>query len=74
MTVPVRAGDVIDGTYVIERLLGAGGMGAVFIAREERLGRRVAIKVLLEGVAKNPDAVTRFEREARRLSQHPPGT
>jgi eukaryotic-like serine/threonine-protein kinase len=65
MTVPVSPGDVIDGRYVIERLLGEGGMGAVFIAREERLGRRVAIKVLLNAVASNPEAVVRFEREAR---------
>src|SRR3981081_4313490 len=60
MTVPIKPGDVIDGTYVIERLLGQGGMGAVFIAREERLGRRVAIKVLLSAVADNPEAVVRF--------------
>ena len=65
MTSPVSPGDVIDGNYVIERLLGQGGMGAVFVAREERLGRSVAIKVLLNDVAKNPEAVTRFEREAR---------
>ena len=65
MTVSVNPGDVIDGSYVIERLLGMGGMGAVFVAREERLGRHVAIKVLLDAVAKIPEAVTRFEREGR---------
>ncbi len=61
----VQPGDVIGGTYVIERLLGEGGMGAVFVAHEERLGRRVAIKVLLAEVGKNAEAVARFEREAR---------
>src|SRR4051794_26616581 len=40
-------------------------MGAVFVAREERLGRRVAIKVLLSTVSSNKEAVVRFEREAR---------
>ncbi len=65
VAVSVKPGDVIGGTYVIERLLGAGGMGAVFVAHEERLGRRVAIKVLLAGVADNTEAVARFEREAR---------
>ena len=65
MSVSVKPGDVIDGTYTIERLLGQGGMGAVFVAHEERLGRKVAIKVLLDTVATNPEAVIRFEREAR---------
>jgi serine/threonine-protein kinase len=65
MAVPVNPGDVIDGSYIVERLLGQGGMGAVFVARDERLGRRVAIKVLLDAVAENPEAVARFEREAR---------
>ena len=64
MSLPVP-GDVIDGKYAIERLLGQGGMGAVFIARETRLDRRVAIKLLLPSIASNPEAVARFEREAR---------
>ncbi len=61
----VQPGDVIGGTYVIERLLGQGGMGAVYVAHEERLGRRVAIKVLLAAMTDNTEAVARFEREAR---------
>lgn len=61
----LKPGDVIDGVYVLERLLGQGGMGAVYAAREERLGRRVAIKVLLDAVADRPEVVKRFEREAR---------
>jgi serine/threonine-protein kinase len=63
--VSIGPGDVIDGTYVIERRLGEGGMGAVFVAREDRLGRRVAVKVLLSEVADDPAARARFEREAR---------
>ncbi len=61
----LKSGDVIDGVYVIERLLGTGGMGAVYVARESRLDRRVAIKVLLETMVANVDVVKRFEREAR---------
>jgi len=61
----VRPGDVIDGAYVVERLLGQGGMGAVYVAREDRLSRRVAIKVLSEAHGSNPEALARFEREAR---------
>ncbi len=65
MALPLKPGDVIDGRYVVERLLGQGGMGAVFVAHEEQLARRVAIKVLLgEGVT-GAEAVLRFEREAR---------
>jgi len=67
-------GEVIAGKYVVERLLGQGGMGAVFAARQERLERRVAIKVLLPAALRNPEVVARFEREARAagslLSEH----
>src|SRR5580698_9958803 len=61
----VQPGDVIGGKYVIERLLGRGGMGVVFLARQERLDRRVAIKFLLPEAMSNASAVARFEREAR---------
>jgi serine/threonine protein kinase len=61
----VQPGDVIGGKYVIERLLGRGGMGMVFLARQERLDRRVAIKFLLPEAMSNASAVVRFEREAR---------
>ena len=47
MTMPTRPGETIAGKYVIDRLLGQGGMGAVFVATQEQLGRRVAIKFLL---------------------------
>jgi serine/threonine-protein kinase len=58
-------GDVVDEKYAIERLLGKGGMGIVFEARHKKLGQRVAIKFLLPGELERPDAVARFDREAR---------
>jgi serine/threonine-protein kinase len=57
--------EVIDGKYRIERLLGQGGMGAVYVAEELGLSRRVAMKVLLPGAAANADLLARFEREGR---------
>lgn len=61
----LSAEDVIDGKYRIIRLLGEGGMGAVYEGHNTRIERRVAIKVLHGNVAQNLDAVRRFEREAQ---------
>lgn len=60
-------------TFEIIRALGAGGMGEVYEARDPRLGRRVAIKVLPEIFASEPDRLARFEREARAVAalSHP---
>jgi serine/threonine-protein kinase len=61
------------GPYEIVAPLGAGGMGEVYRARDTRLGREVAVKVLPEAFAGNPDRQARFEREARAVAalSHP---
>lgn len=61
------------GPYEIVSILGEGGMGRVYRARDTRLHRDVAIKVLPEDVANDPERVARFEREARTLASlnHP---
>ncbi len=58
-------GEIIDDKYRIVRLIGEGGMGAVYEGENARIHRRVAIKVLHAEVAANGDAVARFEREAQ---------
>jgi serine/threonine protein kinase len=61
------------GIYQVVSLLGAGGMGEVYRARDTKLRREVAIKVLPAGVASDPDRLSRFQREARVLASlnHP---
>jgi hypothetical protein len=66
------AGTEVSG-YEIKRLLGAGGMGEVYLARNVRLQRDVALKVLPPSLLKDPERCSRFEREARVLAalSHP---
>ncbi len=69
---PLEAGTQL-GPYEILSPIGAGGMGEVYKARDTRLDRTVAIKVLLAHVADDPDLRQRFEREAKTISSlnHP---
>ena len=61
------------GVYHVQTLLGKGGMGEVYRARDTRLGRDVAVKVLPRAFTADPDRLARFEREARVLASlnHP---
>src|SRR6476469_6910107 len=69
---PLSAGTRL-GPYEILAPIGAGGMGEVYRARDERLGRDVAIKVLPASFSTDPDRLRRFEQEARAagLLNHP---
>lgn len=61
-------GTVLNDTYIVDAMLGTGGMGAVYAARHRRTGRRYAIKTLLPDTRLEPDAIKRFEREATAAS------
>ena len=67
-TQPTEAGIRALGPYLLLSQIGEGGMGAVYRARDTRLRREVAVKVLSPAVAAQPDLVARFEREARAVA------
>ena len=56
------------GTYEVIAAIGAGGMGEVYRARDTKLGREVAIKVLPDTFARNSERLARFKREAKLLA------
>ena len=68
----LRQGDCL-GPYEVLSSLGAGGMGEVYRARDTKLGREVAIKILPRLFTRDPERLARFEREARMLASlnHP---
>src|ERR1051325_8947704 len=63
--VEIAAGQVLEGKYRVDRVIGRGGMGIVVAARHLVLDEKVAIKFLSEEALENGEAVARFEREAR---------
>src|SRR5437870_2511245 len=69
---PLPAG-IRFGAYEVLSALGAGGMGEVYRARDTKLGRSVAIKILPDTLAADPERIARFEREAKMLAalNHP---
>jgi len=60
---PLVPGDVVGDRYEISRLLGQGGMGAVYQARDRELDREVALKVIRAEMAANPQVLSRFKQE-----------
>jgi eukaryotic-like serine/threonine-protein kinase len=70
---PPQPGDLIAGRYELEELVGSGGMSDVFRARDNQLDRRVAIKVLHQRYAGDPEYLERFRTEARAVARlsHP---
>ncbi len=73
MTRPPQPGDLIADRYELEELVGTGGMSTVFRARDRQLERLVAIKILHEHYAEDPEYLERFRREARAVARlsHP---
>jgi len=69
----VLVGTVLEGAYRITRLIGEGGMGAVYEAVQLRLNKRVAVKLMARNLAANHEALVRFHREAEITSRlgHP---
>lgn len=69
---PISPGDQV-GRYQIRKLLGAGGMGQVYLAQDTQLDRPVALKMLLSNVTEDEDRLRRFKQEARATSalNHP---
>jgi len=70
---PAQPGDLIAERYELEELLGTGGMSTVFRARDSQLERRVALKILHQRYAEDPEYLERFRREARAVARlsHP---
>lgn len=61
----VKVGDVLSGRYRLESKLGEGGMGTVWVAHDQELDRKVALKLLAKALVEDAEVVERFEREGR---------
>jgi serine/threonine-protein kinase len=66
---PVREGEILDGKYRVDRVLGVGGMGVVVAATHVQLNTKVALKFLLPSAVTNTQILERFAREARAAVQ-----
>src|SRR5580693_1647959 len=68
-----RVGIGLSGRYLIERVIGEGGMGAVYQAQHTHMRKRLAVKVLHPEMSRLPEVVARFEREAMAAAhiEHP---
>jgi serine/threonine-protein kinase len=66
-------GSVVAERYHIQKKLGEGGMGQVYLAEHVKMGRRCAIKIMAQSMMNDPDAISRFNREAANASRisHP---
>src|SRR5215207_4186023 len=66
-------GTILSGRYRLESKLGSGGMSTVYLAMDETLERRVALKVMHREMSDQPDQLERFRRESRAVAQisHP---
>jgi eukaryotic-like serine/threonine-protein kinase len=66
-------GHLLAGRFLLDRRLGEGGMGAVWLARDQKLGELVAVKVIRDALIADPNAIERFKREvsAARRVHHP---
>jgi len=73
MQAPSLVGEVLDNRYRITRKLGEGGMGEVYAAEHVHIDKKFAIKLLRPEIVSNPEAVSRFQQEARSSSsiKHP---
>ncbi len=69
MDAPVKAGDIIDGRYRLERIIGTGGMAVVVAAIDMEVSERVALKFLFRKAAKHKEILRRFEREQAVISR-----
>ena len=69
----IAPGTLVDGRYKVLSRLGSGGMADVFLAEDQQLGRKVALKLLHRRFAEDPGFVERFRREAQAAAvlQHP---